>query len=874
MSTLPTGTVTFLFTDIEGSTRLVAALGNAFGPLLERHHALLRTAFGQAGGIEVSTEGDAFFVVFRSPADALRGAVAAQRALAAETWPAGVPAVKVRMGVHTGEGTLGGDNYVGMDVHLAARIAAAAHGGQVLVSAATGALVATSPLDELSLRDLGEHRLKDIEAPERLSQLAGPGLATDFPPPRTLEVPSNVPLQATTFVGRDREIAEVVELVQRSRLTTLTGPGGTGKTRLSLEVAKQLEPVFTDGVFFVELDAIVDPALIPSAVAGAVGLREDPARPILESLVGHLRDRHVLLVLDNFEQVIAGASVVRRLLQAAPHVAALVSSRETLHLAGEQEYPVPPLSVPDLGALPTTDALAEYEAVALFVERARATVPSFALTIANATAVAGICVRLDGLPLAIELAAARVKLFTPDAILARLTTSPAFLSSTTPDLPERQRTLRGAVAWSHDLLDPTEQALFRRLAMFVGGWTIESAEAVCDPARGLGIDVLDALSAFVDKSLVRSGEGIGGEPRFRMLETIRDYARERLQESPDAAVVRRGFEDHFAALARRAEPELLGSQQKAWLDRVEAEHDNLRAAMRLGEEDGRIDVAIDMAAAIWRFWQQRGHLAEGKATLSALLESPAAAGPTPFRARGLGALGGIVYWQGDVPGSGTHYEEALAIERQLDDPAGLAEALYNAGFANAFLQDPVTAEARYAEALAIRESLGDENGVTAVRQAIVILLWRRGEFAAARDLQAPLVAAFRSSGERFRLANALMLVTAVSLGDHAPDAARAAVEEAFGIFRAAADHHAIVRCLTFGAMIAIQSGDPERAAMISGAADVIREPLGTIGTQVQILGVADPAVQARETLGDAAYDAAYRRGRALDLDALASLIGQ
>ncbi|HEY6056813.1 MAG TPA: adenylate/guanylate cyclase domain-containing protein, partial [Candidatus Limnocylindrales bacterium] len=456
---LPTGTLTFLFTDIEGSTRLVAALGERFGPLLERHQALLRAAFDARGGVEVATEGDSFFVVFASAGAAVVAAAAAQRALAAEHWPAGVEGVRVRMGLHTGEGRLGGDNYVGLDVHRAARIGAAAHGGQVLLSDVTRALAAESLPDDLVLRDLGEHRLKDLERPERLVQLVVRGLPEEFPPPRTLEAPTNLPAQVTSFVGRAREVEEIEALVRRSRLVTLVGPGGTGKTRLSLRVAERLRQEFAAGAFFVDLSPLIDPALIAATIAHALGVREEPSRPLVQSLEGHLRDLRLLLVLDNFEQVTRGAALVGDLMRAAPGLAVLVTSRVVLHVTGEQEYPVAPLRLPDTDRLPPLGMLTGIDSIALFSVRAQAVWPDFVVDAENAAAVAAICARLDGLPLAIELAAARIKLMAPQAILSRLEKRLAILTSTAGDLPERQRSLRGAIEWSHDLLDPTERAL-------------------------------------------------------------------------------------------------------------------------------------------------------------------------------------------------------------------------------------------------------------------------------------------------------------------------------------------------------------------------------------------------------------------------------
>ena len=851
----------------------MATLGPAYGPLLERHQAILRSSIEAAGGTEISTEGDAFFVVFQSAVAAVTAAAAAQRSLGSEPWSAGVGAVRVRMGIHTGEAVLGGEDYVGLDVHRAARIAAAAHGGQVLVSAATHALVSGSLPDGLRLRELGEFRLKDLDRPERLAQLVGPGLADDYPPPRTLDIPSNLPSQVTSFVGREREIGEVCELVRHSRLVTLTGPGGAGKTRLSLRVAEQLQPEYPGGAFFVELAPISDAGMVPTTIAQAIGLREDAQRPVIEILEEHLRDLRLLIVADNFEQIHDGAPLVGRLLGAAPRLTVLVSSREVLHLRGEQEYPVPPLGVPDPSVLLPLETLTRFDAVALFIQRAHAVRPDFEVDQQNASAVAAICARLDGLPLGIELAAARIKLFDPIALVARLERSlTTLLTSAARDVPERQRTLRGAIAWSHDLLDSPERTLFRRLAIFVGGCTIDSAVAVCDPDGELGIDTFDALASLVDKSLLRRVRSLDGEPRFQMLETIRDFGLERLAESADLEAIRRRYEDHYVALARAAEPELLGARSAEWLDRLDAERDNMRSAIQRAADDGRIEEALDAAGALWRFWQQRGHLVEGRETLHALLDQPAAAGPTRARARALGGLGSVAYWQADIAVAERAYEEAVEIERGLDDPPGLADALYNAGFVAALLGDRARARTEYDEAIRIYESIGDRSGRQNVREALVFILLHSGDLPAARAVAEENLAARRMDDEPLRTASALSALAAINLKDRAFEAAHASLREAIGTYRSAGDSQRMSSLLTVAAALAFAEGDPNRAARISGAAAVIMEPLGRVATPMQLLGVDDPVPAARATLGDADFEAAYAAGRSLTLDEAVELI--
>jgi predicted ATPase/class 3 adenylate cyclase len=863
---LPTGTVTFLFTDIEGSTKLVQRLGTAWPQVLERHQALLRAAFTDAGGQEIATEGDSFFVVFPSAPRAVEGAIAGQRALEAEPWPADVGEIRVRMGLHTGEGTLGGDNYVGVDVHRSARIAAAAHGGQIVLSAATAALAEPALPGDVQLRDLGEHHLKDLDRPERIWQVLAEGLPADFPPLRTLEAPTNLPSQVTSFVGREREAADVQRLLKETRLLTLTGPGGTGKTRLSLRVAEAVRSDYPGGTFFVELAPITDPALIPATIAAAVGLREEPNRPVLETLKEYLRERRILLVLDNFEQLVAGAGVVGELLTSAPGLTVLTSSRETLHVRGEHEYPVPPLGLPDVAHLPPIAALSQFDAVALFVQRAVAVRPDFQVTNANAPAVAAICARLDGLPLAIELAAARVKLFAPEAILGRLEKSLSLLTGGARDLPARQQTLRGAIDWSHNLLDYVERTLFRRLAVFQGGCTFETATVICDPEGDLGMDVVDGLASFVDKSLLRQEEGTGGEPRFRMLETIREYARERLAESPDDDVSWRRHGEFFSDLALQAETGLTEESQIVWLDRLEAERDNLRAAMHWEADTGRVERALSMAGALWRFWHQRAHLEEGFDELRSLLGRSDAAAPTAGRAKALGGLGGVTYWRGDFFASAAAYGEALAIYRTLDDRSSLADALYNVGFVEMVQGGLDASAARYDEALAIYESLGDLSGATKVREAFAFQRYLKGDYEAALALQQKNLEIFRSLKQPFRIGNAATLASLfrIYLGDF--DGARREVSEAIEMFLAAGDKPTVVNCLLVGALCLVKEGDVERGVEVLGGLDGVRATLGELVTALDILNIPDPAIEARAVLGDAAFDAAFERGRQLSLD--------
>ncbi|HEY8845048.1 MAG TPA: hypothetical protein VIM24_00170, partial [Candidatus Limnocylindrales bacterium] len=512
------------------------------------------------------------------------------------------------------------------------------HGGQILLSETTSALVADDLPPGVGVRGLGEHRLKDLR-PERISELVVEGLQTEFPPIRSLDRrPNNLPTQLTSFVGRDVELGEAARLLETTRLLTMTGPGGTGKTRLSLQLAASVAERFPDGIWFVALEPVRDPGLVAATILTTLGLVESGGRAARDVLVEWLAPKQALLVLDNFEQVIDGAAVVTDLLRGAPRLAAIVTSRAPLRVSGEQEYPVPGLPSPrDVLALSDLEKMnlpagdrrldaasaTAFEAVRLFIARARAVRPDFQVTNENAPSVAGIAARLHGMPLAIELAAARVKLLSPDAILDRLEHQLGVLASGSRDLPERQQTLRAAIAWSHDLLDDGERRLLARLSVFVGGCELDSADAVCGPARelGSGLDVLDGLTALADQSLVRAEE-VDGETRFRMLDTIREFAAERLTESGERDEIERRHSATFLVLAETVTPRLTGDDQRRWLGRLERDHDNIRAVLDRAVAAGDGSTAIRLGFAMWRYWQKRGHLAEARRRLQQMAEAP------------------------------------------------------------------------------------------------------------------------------------------------------------------------------------------------------------------------------------------------------------
>jgi predicted ATPase/class 3 adenylate cyclase len=829
MDHLPTGTVTFLFSDIEGSTRLIQRAGDRFPAILEDHHRLVRERISARGGVELGTEGDSFFVVFPTAPQAVAAAIEAQRALSSHRWPSGADP-RVRMGLHTGEGTLGGDNYTGVDVHRAARVAAAAHGGQILLSGPTASLVERVMPEGASLRDLGEHHLRDLAHPEHLFQVMAPGLPSDFPPPVSVETRrGNLPRQLTTFIGRGRELEEVKERLGAARLLTLTGPGGTGKTRLSIQAAGEVQDQY-EGAYFVPLAPITDPGLVPTTIADALGLSEVPGREPIEVVIDHLAGRKVLLVLDNFEQVLPAAEAVGEVLSASGDVTVLATSREPLRLAGEQEYPVPPLGLPDPSALPPLESLSQYEAVALFIERARAVRPRFGVTEENAPAIAEIVSRLDGLPLAIELAAARSRILTPQAMLKRLDHRLSLLAGGARDLPARQRTLRDAIAWSYDLLEPPEAALFARLSVYVDGFTLESVEAVCDGGDGSGLDPLEGVESLANKSLLRQMDSPTGESRFFMLETIREYAGERLAGSPEADEVARRHADHFLALARRATPLLFGHDRARWLDAMTAEHDNFRAALAWAQGAGQVETALWLAASLWRFWQMRGHLVEGRDRLAAVLELPGTEEHPEAKAEALEAAGGVTYWMAETTASRRYYEECLDIRRRLGDPRGIAQALYNLSFPYTFTRreyrEPDRAMPLLEEALGIFRELGDEEGVARTLWGLGDVYVQMRRYREAEPYLGEALDRHRELGDRFGMSWDLFMLGVNLLNMGRLDEAEGRLVESLSILSEGGDLSGLPLVLGAHAALATERGDAPRAVRLAAAARVLERASG------------------------------------------------
>ncbi|MCO6451747.1 MAG: tetratricopeptide repeat protein [Caldilineales bacterium] len=776
---------TFLFTDIEGSTRLWDQYPEAMGEIIARHDALLRQAIEAEHGRVFKTVGDAVYAVFNEAPDALRAALAAQHALHQEQW-ATIESLRVRMALHTGPASSRSGDFFGSTLNHIARLLAAGHGGQILLSQAAQKLVRDAMPADCALRDMGQRQLKDLPKPEHIYQVEDENLPQEFPPLKTLDIrPSNLPAQTTTLIGRDSEIAAVRRELRRNelRLLTLTGPGGTGKTRLALRAAAFMLDDFEDGVFYAPLATIDNPSLVATAIARSLGVAEQPGQTAQQAVGGYLADRKLLLVLDNFEQVLPAGPILTEWLSAAPGLKALVTSREPLGVYGEHEFPVPPLGLPSLSRLPSPDQLLAYPAIALFVERAQAVRSDFTLDKENSAIVVQICARLDGLPLAIELAAARVKFLTPAAILERLSDRLQLLSGGPRDLPTRQQSLRGAIAWSYDLLDQPEKRLFSRLSVFSGGGHMDDIETICTDE--IVNDAFFILESLVNKSLVKALEIRGMmEPRFDMLESISAYAWAQLAISGEADEFQRRHTICYLGLAEQAEAAYYGSDQIAALNRLELEHDNLRAALRWAADACEQQLSLRLCSALWPFWLRRGYWSEGARRLtdalalnnSDLPESAAVAGAL----RGLGVMANE---QGDTEAATSRLDAALAIYRNLDDTRGVALSLNDLGYTALLNGDTGGANALGQESRSLFASLGDVWGEAMALNTLGAVALAEGNSEEAARLCHESLDRFSAVGDRWGMALALnnLSLASLPLGDYA-DAMQYA-EQSLTLFR-------------------------------------------------------------------------------------------
>jgi predicted ATPase/class 3 adenylate cyclase/DNA-binding CsgD family transcriptional regulator len=893
LSAVPAGTVTFLVIDIEGSTRLLHALGDAYGGVLQAYHSLVRATLAERDGHEVSVEGDGFMLAFARAQDAIDAALTIQRSMAAAPRTAAGP-VRARMGIHTGQPEIMGGNYVGLDVHRAARIGAAGHGGQVLISRPTRELIDAELPEDVTLRDLGEHWLKDLPRPEHLAQLVIAGLPEEFPSLRSGEHHTNLPEQLTSFIGRERELSDAAAILTESRLMTLTGPGGTGKTRFAIQLATQMTDHYVDGLCFVPLAPIADANLVIPTIVQALGLPDVQGRPAVDVLADHLGPKQFLLVLDNLEQVSAAGPVLAELLTRCPGTTLLVTSRVALRVSGERELPVPPLDLPAINAeLQSADVLEQFassSAVRLFVDRARSVRPDFALTTDNAAAVAQICHRLDGLPLAVELAAARIRIFSPESMLTRLGGSlgraeapavgpssdvaetPArlqLLTGGSVDRPDRQRTLRNTIAWSYDLLSAEEQSLFRRLAIFVGGFTLESAEAVVAAPVGnqrwsIGVDeVVDGIESLISKSLVRTIEA-RGEPRFTMLETIREYGLERLADEGEMASLRRWHAGHFLQLAESAEPLLRGRAQLAWLDRLQADHDNLRAALAYFSSDERAQSELlRLSGALAWFWPQRGHISEGRRWLALALERSDAGA---VRLKALYGAAWLAHIQQDGATAERLLSQALPLTREHGDQWAEAWVLHLMGRARYFDNDAESATRLGEQSREVAESVGDRWLVGWAVHLLALAAHIRNDLDAAWDYYSSAIEIRREVGflEGEAICSHLKGVVAFRRGEYrlALDLVRSGVTQLQRMGTPWTIHNG----LATWAALANALGDPERAVRLIGAVHAFSAAIDVVPIPLAAAVIAETTEAARASLGAREFDRAWATGRTFSID--------
>jgi predicted ATPase/class 3 adenylate cyclase len=862
----PSGTTTFLFTDIEGSTALLQRLGDTqYTHVLTKLRRLLRLICRRERGREIGHQGDGLFMAFPRARDAIAAAVAAQLAILEQRWPEdAVP--QVRMGVHTGEPAANAGEFVGLDLHRAARICGAGHGGQILVSATTRALLEPRPASNVMLLDLGSHRLRNLQQPEQIFQVVHPDLRRDFPPLRSADgSANNLPQQVTSFVGREREVAEVTRRLSMTSILTLTGIGGCGKTRLALEVAGDLVGTYKDGVWLVELASLEEPGLVSNTVASALGVISVPGATLDATLLEYLRPRRLLLVLDNCEHLASScAALVDTLSRFCPHLRILATSREPLGVRGEVVWQVPPLSLPLADRPVSIEELLRYEAPQLFLDRVALTRADFAPAAQDIGAIVRVCRRLDGIPLAIELAAARMQVLSIQQIAARLDEKFRLLTGGSRTAASRQRTLRGALDWSYDLLTLKERLLMRRLAVFAGSWTIEAAESIC---RDEGLDaseILDVLSQLVSKSLViMQPRADGGE--FRMLETVREYAQERLDNADETVAVRTRHLHWYLDLAERAEKELGGADQATWLRRLEREYENLRAALEWSKVDESTgDVGLRLAEALWQLWYVRGDFSEGRMWLETMLSrlTPSES----LRARALREAGFLAWRQGDYDVAARLGSQGLAIFRDLGDLAGMGGAVYLLGNV-AFYQGQLEhAKALHLESLVLRRKVGDKRRIAISLNSLGEVARAEGDFAAADACYQESLQLAREAGDTRATATATGNLGYVALrqGDH--ERAAKFLKEGLVYARQLVHKLGIAGFLTGLAGVAAATEQYNRAAHLLGATQSLLNALDVSLTTPDRLQYDLTREATLRALGEHVFNLAVAEGGAMTLD--------
>ena len=854
VGTLPTGTITFLRSDVEGSMRLVQELGSRFDEVNAQHQALVRSACAEYGGHEVRTEGDAFFVVFPDAHDAVRAAVAIQKSIAVHAWPAGVR-LRVRIGLHAGSAYRAGDDYGGLEVNRAARIAAAGHGEQIVISDAVRALVEADLPPGAAIRNLGWHRLKDLPQPQQLFQLDVEGLPTQFPQLRTASASvGNLTIRLTSFIDRADELAALQRLLEHNRLVTLTGPGGTGKTSLALELARQVAPDFPDGAWQVNLASLSEPSAVRATIARTLGLYDGPVDSAAARLDAYLADRTLLLVLDNFEHLLDAAPEVSGLLSGSPGLRVVATSRAPLRLAGEQEFPVPPLPV-------------DSAAIQLFLDRARAARPALRGTPEETQHIAGICVALDGLPLGIELAAARVLTLPLAAIAERLARHQPLPGHGYRDLPQRHQTLDDTINWSYHLLTPTAQHLLAQLSVFVGGFDLEQAHEI---AR---VDVLDDIVSLCEQSLLVPVESASGI-RYRMLETIRAYAARRLDAAGETDTLRERHAQAYLGLAQRAATHYLRHDQAEWLDRLVADDANLRLAMLWAIETEDAAFGMRLGGAMWRYWVTTGRLAEGRELMARVLALSAAGERTEGRITGLDAAGSLAYWAGDHESMRDLYEEQLALAFEVGDAAAQANAAFNAAHSRFIWQDLTAGQAAVELALEKYREVDDEVGIARVEFSFAVMAIEAQIPELPRATLIELARRFRDLSDPAYESMACFALAWVAIREGNVREASGWGLRAMLLERPLHDVASMTIGLQESGAVLLELGDAEGAATVLGAFGSLSDRYGVRAPLAfeRVLGVNTTNERINGQLGSDCAAEAARRGRVMTLDEISAYL--
>lgn len=828
----PTGIVTFLFTDIEGSSRLWERFPVDMGPALARHDFIMRSAIESTHGLVFKTVGDAFCAAFPNPEAAIEASITAQHTLFAENWGATGP-LRVRMGLHTGPAEYRGNDYFGGTLNRVARICAAGHGGQILVSESLSAMI-DGTLEGLTVKSLGDFRLRNLNRVEKIFQVNVQGLPQDFPPLRSQQnLPHNLPIPATTFVGREQEMEEVKQLVGHHRILTLLGTGGTGKTRLAIEVGRELLESYADGVWLVELAALDEDASVPDAIAAALGVREEAGRTMRQSLLSFICKRELLLILDNCEHIVSSvAEETSALLAGCSNMHVLTTSRQALRIPGEVTLPLRPLPAFDVWGRardrqPSADDIAKFDAVRLFVERAKAVQPSFQLTDEVAPDVARICWRLDGIPLALELAAARLRVLTPAQIAERLNDQFKLLKGGAQTVLPHQQTLRALIDWSYDLLDQQERLLFHRLGVFAGGRSLEAVESVCSGGIVETDDILDLLQQLADKSLIFIENEAGAPPRFTLIESVWQYAREKLKESGEFDALRDRHLDYYLALVEKAEPHLFGTDPALWVRRLSSENLNLRFALEhAAERSGGVESALRLVAGLERYWEIGANLEEARRHAEAILARPDAAAHPEWHARALTCAGRIAWAQDRYEDGLRQLEQAREILAPLDRPDLLGLLHGYEGFL-VFSQGNTAAAKRCFERTAeIARATNDPRILALVQAGRGSIAAQEGKLEEAFEIKRQALSMFRALGDKWIVGYSLWGLAQVSLALGRPAPAREALREWAGIAREVGNRWSAPYLVQLLADAARLEGKPELAARLFGAAEQLRTVLG------------------------------------------------